>query len=59
MTNRWTYQVVEIKTDVWGSMKPALLQEQVNKWGAQGWELVNVVSPGLASPMYAFFKREA
>ncbi len=59
MSTRWTFQVIEIKPDVWGRMKPAVMQEQVNKMGAQGWELVNVVSHGLAAPMYAFFKREA
>lgn len=59
MSARWNYQVMEIKPDMWGRMKPDHLQEQVNKLGAQGWELVNVVSPGLASPMFAFFKREA
>jgi hypothetical protein len=51
--------MVEIKPDVWGRVKPNVIQDQINKLGMQGWELVSVVSHGLALPMFAFFKREA
>lgn len=59
MSTRWKHHVVEIKPDVWGRMKPETIQEQIDKAGAQGWELVNVISMGLAMSMYAFFKKEA
>lgn len=62
MSTRWKFQVVEIKPDFWGRLKPEVIQEQINQMGAQGWELVSVASPGranLLTPMYAFFKREA
>lgn len=62
MSTRWMFQVVEIKADFWGRRRPAEIQEEINKMGAQGWELVTVTSPGsanLTTPMYAFFKRQA
>ena len=59
MSKQWSYQMVEIKPDVWGRVKPNVIQDHINKLGMQGWELVSVVSHGLALPMFAFFKREA
>ena len=46
MSQRWSYQVIDIKPDFLGRQnKPEQLQEMLNRQGAQGWELVGI-SPG-------------
>jgi hypothetical protein len=39
---RFAYQVVDVKANLLGGMKPQTLQEELNRLGAQGWELVSV-----------------
>ncbi len=56
--DRWTYKVVKVKPAFLG-IDPADLQSELDKLGAQGWELVNAVQ---AHPMHAvllFMKRPA
>jgi len=52
MSTRWTYLVVEAKTGMMGGFKNETLQDELNKLGKQGWELVNVVHayPTVSSP---------
>jgi hypothetical protein len=52
MTTRWSYKVVEVKSNVFGHMKSANLQEPLAQLGAQGWELVSVVQVGFATWLY-------
>jgi hypothetical protein len=43
MTNeRFSYQVVDIKAGMWG-LKPQKVQDELNRLGLQGWELVSAV----------------
>lgn len=43
MNDRWQYQVVDVKTGAWTlSIKSEALQDQLNKLGQTGWELVTV-----------------
>lgn len=60
MSTRWTYLVVEAKTGLMGGFKTEALQDELNKLGKQGWELVNVVHayPTVSSPTL-IFKRAA
>ena len=60
MSKRWNYLVVTVKTSLMGSFKVDLLQEELDKHGRAGWELVNVVHsmPGYSSPTL-LFKKEA
>lgn len=60
MNKQWKYLVIETKTNLWGGFKPEVLQEELDKHGRAGWELVNVVhaTPTITSPTLVF-KREA
>ena len=60
MSTQWKYQVVELKTGLMGGFKLEVLQEELDKQGRAGWELVNVVhaTPTVSSPTL-IFKKEA
>ncbi len=59
MNPRWRYQVVELKEamTMWGGSKPEVIQEELNKQGNLGWELVTVISHPM-KPVVLYFKRE-
>lgn len=58
MSAQWKYLVVELKTTLMGSFKMETLQEELDKQGRLGWELVNVVhaTPTISSPTLVFKK---
>lgn len=58
MNTRWSYLVVEVKTGLMGGFKPEAMQEELDKHGRAGWELVNVIhaTPNLSSPTLIFKK---
>ena len=60
MSRNWKYLVVEVKTGLMGGFKLETLQEELDKQGRNGWELVNVVhaTPTVSSPTL-IFKKEA
>ena len=60
MSRNWKYLVVEVKTGLMGGIKLEALQEELDKHGRAGWELVNVVhaTPTVSSPTLVF-KKEA
>ncbi|QIL20085.1 DUF4177 domain-containing protein [Thermomonas sp. HDW16] len=60
MSNRWNYLVVELKTGLMGGFKLEALQEELDKQGRAGWELVNILhaTPTVSSPTL-IFKKEA
>ncbi len=60
MSKQWKYLVIEVKTGLMGGFKIEALQEELDKHGRLGWELVNVVhaTPTIASPTLVF-KKEA
>ena len=59
-STKWKYQVIELKTGLMGGFKLETLQEELDKQGRNGWELVNVVhaTPTVSSPTL-IFKKEA
>lgn len=59
MNNRWNYLTVEMKPSIWGTQKAEVLQEELNKRGREGWELVNIIVTHWASPVLLVFKKEA
>lgn len=58
MSKRWDYQVVQIKPDMWGRMKPEAAQAELKRLGAQGWELVTMQLGNAMNGATAVFKRE-
>ena len=60
MSRTWKYLVVEVKTGLMGGFKLEALQEELDKHGRAGWELVNIVhaTPTVSSPTLVF-KKEA
>lgn len=61
MSKRWSYLTVEVKAGItWtGTIKREKMQEELNRHGAQGWELVNVVMLSNLTPAMLVFKKEA
>ncbi len=57
-SNRWAYQVVELKPKLFGSIEKQA-QERLNQLGLQGWELVSAVQSHHFSPMYLYLKKES
>ena len=59
MASRWSYKVVEFKPGTWGGFKPDVLQDELNKLGAMGWELVrlDIPQPAIVNAT-AVFKKE-
>jgi hypothetical protein len=55
-SDRWTYQVVEVKPGFLGSTRDAA-QERLNQLGLQGWELVAVVQPQRFAPLQMYLKK--
>ena len=43
MTQRWQYLVSIVKPGFWGNITEQRLQEELDRQGHQGWELVQVV----------------
>lgn len=58
MSNRWSYQVIQVKPGTWGGFKTESMQAELNRLGAQGWELVSIAMPHVFSPAMLVFKRE-
>ena len=52
---RWEYKVMLAPVSVWGTSKPELVTEALNREGMQGWELVNVIQHG--TRLNLFLKR--
>jgi hypothetical protein len=42
-SDRWAYQVIDLKPGFLG-LKSASIQAELNRLGAQGWELVSMIS---------------
>ena len=55
-SERWSYQVVEVKPVLFGSTRDAV-QKRLDQLGLQGWELVSVVNPQHFSPVQLYLKK--
>ncbi len=57
MSDRWSYQVIQVKRGTWGSFKVETMQAELSRMGAQGWELVSAMIPAPHGAATLIFKR--
>lgn len=55
-SDRWAYQVVEVKASFLGATRAAA-QERLQQLGLQGWELVSAVQPQRFAPVQLYLKK--
>lgn len=58
MNARWQYKVVEVSPAFFGKSGEKL-QDELNKLGMQGWELVEVIQAQALDTYRMFMKKEA
>ena len=54
-TTRWEHKTLRIKTKIFGDYDPAEIDVELDRLGAQGWELVGSATVGVSFLM--IFKR--
>lgn len=59
MNKRWTYKVVKMEPSWLGDVREERVQEELNRLGAEGWELVNTDLGSMNSLLLLVFKKEA
>lgn len=59
MSKRWTYQVIEVKVQMFGKPIAERAQEELTRAGQLGWELVSAVQTNAADSIRLFLKKEA
>ena len=55
-SDRWNYQVVDVKPGFMGR-SPEAIQEKLVQLGLQGWELVSVVQTHPFKPVQLYLKK--
>lgn len=58
MSRRWQYKVVEVSYKMFGGKLSERAQAELDKLGAQGWELVAVVQPNPMDSLNMFLRKE-
>ncbi|MFD0740352.1 DUF4177 domain-containing protein [Lysobacter koreensis] len=58
MSQRWAYKVVDIPYKLFGDKLTVRAQAELDKLGAQGWELVSVLQGPAGEHLRLFLKRE-
>lgn len=56
---RWNYLTIEFKPSLMGGLKADAVQAELARQGAQGWELVNIISVAAGYPALMVFKKAA
>ncbi len=58
MSNRWSHKVVEVPLSLFGGKLSEKIQAELDKYGAQGWELVAVNQASSVDAVRIYFKKE-
>ena len=56
-SDRWSYQVVEVKPGFLGNGAREAAQERLQQLGLQGWELVAAIQPQRFAPVQLYLKK--
>lgn len=59
MSTRWSYKVVELKPKLFAGTLGTRAQQELDKLGAQGWELVSALQAGPMDTLRLFLKKAA
>ena len=59
MSRRWSYKVVELKYKMFGEQMTERAQQELDKLGQQGWELVSTLQTSVADSLRLFLKKES
>ena len=59
MSQRGSYKVIELPLKLFGGKLGERVQQELDKLGPQGWELVSVVQSGPADTLRLFLKKVA
>ena len=51
MKQKWSYKVISIKPEIFGP-NPVKFEQELNKLGAEGWELVAAQQNGITTLLY-------
>lgn len=58
MSTRWSYRLVELKVKLFGGNLSERVQQELDKLGPQGWELVSVVQASPVDCVRLYLKKE-
>lgn len=58
MSKRWSHKIVEVSFSLFGSKLSERIQQELDKLGALGWELVAVNQTSAADVVRLYFKKE-
>lgn len=58
MSERWSYKVLELKLKLFGGSTSTRLEDELNRLGKQGWELVSVNQTNSLEPIRCVLKKE-
>lgn len=59
MNDRWQYKIVEIPYRMFSAKQSERAQEQLDRHGQMGWELVSTVQTTSFEPIRLFMKKRA
>lgn len=59
MSARWQYKVGEVPMKLFSARRTERAQDELDKLGPQGWELVSIVQSNAADTLRLFLKRAA
>ncbi len=58
MSKRWSYKVLELKPKIFGDSASERLEEELNRLGTLGWELVSTTQAHTFEPIRCVLKKE-
>jgi len=58
MSDRWSYKVLELKLKLFGGSMSSRLEDELNRLGKQGWELVSIIQTNSIEPIRCVLKKE-